>query len=484
MGITAAQTDLPTHDAVYWTGGDPRWKLPDDLRVLTTTERADVCIVGGGFSGLWTALSIKAADAAADVVLVEQRFCGAGASGRNGGWVNGWDESFLGLVARFGADSARWLAAESVKAVESIAETVREKGIECDLAFGGGLVAALSDAQHAAQQADAEERERLGAGDLVRVLSADEAREMCGSPFTVGGVIIPSAGSVQPALLALGLRRLAVEAGVRVFECTPMTYLERGLPATVETPSGTVVADKVVLTCGPWMATVPDLRRTVFVIPSHVVATAPDAAVMDGLGWATGRPFSDNRTAVHYAQRTGDARMVFGRGGGRLGFANRIIPAHFHDRRETREIVADLHQLFPAASALPIEWAWGGPVERSQHGFPWVGSLGKARNVHYAAGYGGNGVGPSRLIGRTLASVALGLSDEYASSPLVSDPPTYLPIEPFRFVGARAVRTAVERCEVMEDEGRQPDRVSDFVRRGLKITVPKGIPLHKLVRRD
>jgi len=484
MATTAAQPDRPTHAGVFWTGGDSRWSLPEDLAVLTETVHADICIVGGGFTGLWTALCLKAADADADVVLVEQRFCGAGASGRNGGWVNGWEESLPTLVARFGDDAARWLLDESVKGVKAIEDTVRDGDIDCDLGFGGGLVVALSEAQNVGLQANAEAFDRLGVGDLLRALSADEAREMCGSPAARGGVMIPCAGAVQPALLALGLRRLAVAAGVRVFECSPMTHLERGLPATVQTPSGTVVADKVVLACGPWIATVAELRRSVFVIPSHVVATAPDTALMDDLGWQAGRPVSDNRTAVHYGQRTADDRLVFGRGGGCLGFANRIIAEHFHDAVQTREIVADLHDLFPATASLPVEWAWGGPVERSQHGFPWVGTLGRARNIHYAAGYGGNGVGPSRLIGRTLASVTLGLGDEYATSPLVSDPPTYLPVEPLRFIGARVVRNAVERCENMEDAGRRPDRVSDFVRRGLKITVPRGIPLYKLTRRD
>ena len=245
-----------------------------------------------------------------------------------------------------------------------------------------------------------------------------------------------------------------------------------------------MTAQKVVLASGAWTAQVSELRRTVFVIPAHIVATSPSAAILDEMGWQRGRPFADGRTAVHYGQRTADDRLVFGRGGGRLGYAGRVIPSHFHDKANAESIVADMRALFPATGGLTVEWRWGGPVERTQHGFPWVGTLGKARNIHYGIGYGGNGVAPSNLIGRTLASVALERDDDHARSPLVSGPPSYLPPEPFRFVGARAMRSAIERYEILEDEGKKPDPVSDVLRRGLGLTVPKGIEVSKVLRRD
>jgi glycine/D-amino acid oxidase-like deaminating enzyme len=256
-----------------------------------------------------------------------------------------------------------------------------------------------------------------------------------------------------------------------------MTNLQRGLPAIVETPAGTVVADQVVLTCGPWLAGLRELRRTLFIIPSHVVATAPAPAALDAMGWRRGRPFADARTAVHYGQRTGDDRLVFGRGGGRLGYAGRIVPAHFHDEPEIAEIVSDLRELLPGSRQLAIEWQWGGPVERTQHGTPWVGALGRHGNIHYGTGFAGNGVCPTQLIGRTLASVALGLDDEYAASPLVSEPPSYLPPEPVRSLGARAVRAAINRCEEKADKGLAPDPLSRLVSRGLDFSMPAKIRL-------
>ena len=465
-----------TRAAVYWQGGDPRWQLRD-IVPLTTTERSDVCIVGGGFTGLWTALSIKRIAPDADVVLIEREYCGAGASGRNGGWVNGWDDALPKLISRFGRDAGLWLLDASRRSVDDIRDTVREGDIDCDFALNGGLILAASPAQVEGVLEASVLAHELGRDDLFRDLSKDEARAMWGSPSTEAGTLLLHAGSVQPALLAQGLRRMAVAAGVRVYEASPMVAVQRTLPAVVKTPSGSVIADKVVLASGSRLALVPELRRTIFIIPSHVVATVSAREVSDRLGWATGRPFADGRTAVHYGQRTRDDRVVFGRGGGRLGYGGRVIPAHYHDVREIESIVADMHGLLPATRELAVEWCWGGPVERTQHGLPWVGVLGKHRNIHYGAGYSGNGVAPSNLIGRTLASVVLGVQDEYAQSPLVSEPPTYLPPEPIRSAGARAVRSAIERCETMEDEGRKPDPVSRTLRGCLNISMPKGVTL-------
>jgi glycine/D-amino acid oxidase-like deaminating enzyme len=469
--------------AVYWQGGDPRWQLRD-MVPLTTTERADVCIVGGGFTGLWTALAIKRLAPETDVVVVEREYCGAGASGRNGGWVNGWDDALPRLVAHFGRDAALWLLDVSQRSLDDIRDTVRDGAIDCDLAFAGGLVVALSPAQIDAVLEPAVLASELGREGLFRVLGKDEAVELSGAPAAEAGVVIAQAGRVQPALLVQGLRRLALAAGVRVYEATPMVGLERTLPAVVATPTGSVTADKVILASGVRLSALAELRRTVFIIPSHVVATASSPDALDRLGWAPGRPFSDGRTAVHYAQRTADDRVVFGRGGGRLGYGGRVIAAHYHDAREIAEIVADMRAMLPATRELAVEWRWGGPMERTQHGIPWVGTLGKFRNIHYGMGYAGNGVTSSNLIGRTLASLALGLDDDYARSPLVSAPPSYLPPEPIRSAGARVVRSAIERCEVLEDQGRRPDPVSRALRRCLNVSTPKGVTLWRRDRID
>ncbi len=445
---------------------------------LTSAERADVCIVGGGFTGLWTALSIKRLAPEVDVVLIERQYCGAGASGRNGGWVNGWDDALPKLVSHFGRDAALSLLDACRRSLDDIRDTVRDGDIDCDLTFAGGLTVALSPAQVDGVLEAAYLARDLGRDDLFRVLDKDEAVALSGSPGAEAGGGDPArrqrpAGAAGPGSAPAG----TVAAGVRVYEATPMVGLQRTLPAAVETPSGSVTADKVVLAAGVRLGLVAELRRTTFIIPTYVVATASSPDALDRLGWEHGRPFADGRTAVHYAQRTADDRLVFGRGGGRLGVRRPRHPGALRrcpgDRRDRRR-----HVRPATGGARPGGGvAWGGPMERTQHGIPWVGTLGKYRNVHYGMGYAGNGVTSSNLIGRTLASLSLGLADDYARSPLVSEPPSYLPPEPIRSVGARAVRSAIERCEEMEDQGRRPDPVSRALRRCLSISTPKGVTL-------
>lgn len=463
---------------VYWFAGDGRWR-PDVITPLVTGVKADVCVVGGGFTGLWAALALKQQEPAAEVVLVEREFCGSGASGRNGGWVEGLELMLPVFIDRFGLDAARALLEASLQSLEQMGQTIRTGAIDCDFALNGGLIVATCEAHMESWEGLVAAADSVGHEDLFTVLSSEEAVQLSGVPSARGGFRIRHAGTVQPALLACGLRRLARGAGVRVFEASPMTRLRRSAPAVVETTAGQVVADHVILASGSWLAAMPDLRRALFIIPSHAVATAPAPQLLDRLGWSHGVAFSDARATVHYGQRTSDDRLVFGRGGGRLGFAGRVIPEHFHDPGEVEEIVTDMHTLLPSTEGTAVEWHWGGPVDRAQHGYPWVGSLGRHGNIHYGVGYSGNGVGPSHLVGCILASLALGSSDDYSSSPLVGEPPTYLPMEPLRFVGARAVRMAVKRCEDREEMGIQPDWVSRQLRKGLGVSVPKGITLRR-----
>ncbi len=462
---------------VFWLGGDDRWQQPRDVTSLRRTVEADVCVVGGGFTGLWTALHLKWLAPQTEVVLVERELCGTGAAGRNGGWLNGFEADLPEFITRFGEEAALWLVRACRDSVSHIAEVVRSHHIDCDLALGGAVTVATCAAHRGSWDAAIAAAERVGLGEVLRKLDAEEARRLSGCVDAVEGVVWTLAGSVQPGLLAQGLRRVVKELGVRVYEASPMTAFTRGRPSVVQTTGGAVIADQVVLGLASWLATVPELRRTLFIIPSHMVATEPAAARLDAVGWQYGRPFSDARITVHYGQRTKDDRMAFGRGGGRLGFAGHVIPAHFHDEREARQIAGDMCALMPAMRGVRIDWRWGGPVDRAQHAFPWVGTLGRHKNIHYGAGYSGNGVGPSHFIGRTLAALALGRHDEYAGSALVSGPPTYLPVEPVRSLGARVVRSAVKRCEDAETGGREPDPLSRQLRKGLSLALPKGVSL-------
>jgi glycine/D-amino acid oxidase-like deaminating enzyme len=258
---------------------------------------------------------------------------------------------------------------------------------------------------------------------------------------------------LQPALLVRGLRRAAVQLGVRIHEATPMIRLGRGRPCVVHTPAGRIEADRVVLALGAWSGTIRELRRATVPIGSHIVATEPLGERIAGLDWAAGEALGDSRLMVHYAHVTPGGRIVFGRGGGAIGEAGRVKAAHFHDPATVASIVRDFGRWFPSLADVRLTHAWGGAVDRAPGHLPFTGRLRGDGEVLYGAGFSGNGVAPSALIGAMLGRQALGIVDADTSSPLTAGPPEYLPPEPLRSIGGAVVRKTVEYAETLEERG-------------------------------
>ena len=450
--------------------------LPDeeDAPRLEGEERADVCIVGGGFTGLWTALRLKDDEPSLDVVIVEADVCGGGASGRNGGFILSWWAKFSSLKKVCGGEEAVRLARASAEAVDGIGEFCRKHGIDARYRRDGWLWAATSEAQLGAWEETLESTSAYGQEPFER-LSADETARRAGEPTHLGGVFEPTAATVQPALLARGLRRVALERGVRIFERSPVTRLDRDGPG-VRTANGSIRASKVVLALNAWSASLPELRRALVVIASDIVATAPAPEVLERIGWTNGMCISDSRMLVNYYRTTLDGRLVFGRGGGKLAFGGGVGTSFDGPTPRREAITAAMYALYPSFREVPVTHAWMGPIDRTQVGLPFFGRLGGREGIVYGLGYSGNGVGPTFVGGRILASLALGLDDEWARAGLVREPAGLFPPEPLRYVGGRVVRSAVERKEDAEDRGRRADPVTLF----LADLAPSGlVPLKK-----
>jgi glycine/D-amino acid oxidase-like deaminating enzyme len=262
---------------------------------------------------------------------------------------------------------------------------------------------------------------------------------------------------------------------VRIFEGTPMTGLTRGAPAAVTTPGGRVEADAVVLALGAWAAGVRELRRAVVPVGSHIVLTEPIPDRIAELGWTGGELLGDTRLLVHYAQVTRDGRIAFGRGGGAIGPAGRVLRGHFVDRRTVEVVAAGFRRWFPQLADVALTHAWGGAVDRAPGHLPFCGTLGDAGTVHYATGFSGNGVGPSALLGRMAGRRALGLRDEYTDNAITHGPPSYLPPEPARVLGGVVVRDAVRRAEGAEERGERAGAVSDALRKLVWFTTPRAL---------
>lgn len=447
-----------------------------DASVLEGDLKVDVCVVGGGYTGLWTALRIKELEPSLDVAVVEGDVCGGGASGRNGGFVLSWWAKFLKLKALVGADEARRLAQASADGVFAIGQFAAEHGIDAHYRADGWLWAATNRTQVGAWEETVRKLDQHGLRPF-ELLEPAEVRRRAGSAAHLAGVFERSAATVQPALLARGLRRAALGRGVRIFEHSPMQRLERSRPVRVHTPRGMVTAAQVVLALNAWAAGIPELRRLLLVVGSNVIATERCPERLAEMGWHNGMSISDSRLLVLYYRNTPDGRIVLGKGGSRqLAFGGRI-GAHFEGpAAEAAAVTGHLHRLYPPMASVPIVSTWTGPVARTLSGVPIFGRLGGRPDLVYGAGYSGNGVGPAYIGGRILASLALGRVDEWSSCGLVRDRDGHFPPEPFRYYGGLMVRAAVARKERLEDAGRRPD----WLTRVLAAQAPSGlVPLRK-----
>jgi putative aminophosphonate oxidoreductase len=445
-------------------GTEPRPAL-----ILGEHRRADVCVVGGGFTGLWTALRIKQQAPETEVVIVEADICGGGASGRNGGFAMSFWHHFQALERACGSAEALHLARASCDAVAEIGAFCDQHGIDAGYRHDGWLWTATNESQLGAWDSTIAAIERHGEAPFVAVDPAALALRS-GSSAHIAGVFEPTSATVQPALLARGLLRVARERGVKVFEGSPMVTLERSIPPVVRTPAGSVTAERVVLALNAWAGQVRELHRAFVVVSSDIVISDP---VPDGLascGWRDGTSISDSRLMVHYYRTTPDGRIALGQGGGRLAYGARIGGSFTGRSPMEGHIAAWLQSLYPFAAGRPVAASWTGPIDRTLDGLPFFTTLGRPDLV-CGAGYSGNGVGPSVLGGRILASLALDLDDEWSRCGLVREPPRGLPREPARYIGGRVVRAAVARKERAQDQGRSVRAID----RALARLAPAGL---------
>jgi glycine/D-amino acid oxidase-like deaminating enzyme len=444
--------------AVPEFAGEPCPPLHADIR-------ADVVILGGGYTGMWTALFLKDRDPSMDVVVLESDICGGGASGRNGGFVNSWWSSLAELCDRFGDEAARDLCLAGSDSVRAIGAFCREHAIDAWFTQGGDIGAATSRATDREWESDVQAAERLGLEGILGVLSHDELRARCDSPMFLGGVIDHDAATVQPARLARGLRRVLLERGVRIYEGTPVTRFGAGPTAVAETAHGSVRADSAVLALNAWAAAWKRFRRLLTVRGSYIVLTAPAPERLKEINWTGGEGVWDFRSSLHYLRTTPDGRIAFGIGGMQPGLTRRIGPRFAYDDRAIGICTRDLHRMFPTFRDVPIESAWGGPIDVAGHHLPFFGSLDHG-NVHYGFGYTGNGVAPCHLGGRILSALATG-ADEPAlfTLPVVREPPLRFPPGPILSPGALIANEAIRRKDDAEDRGERAGPLIDFAAR-------------------
>jgi putative aminophosphonate oxidoreductase len=472
-----SQLEMAVRGHSYWLDEAFAAEAPNAMCApLAGAHRADVCIVGGGYTGLWTALTLKEHEPSLDVALIEARYCGYGASGRNGGFLMSWSPKFAILAEKFGLQDAVRLNRLSCANVAEIGAFCADNSIDCEYRRDGWLWIASNKAQENAWRPTLDLLEKAGESTFVS-MDAVEARRRVGSNVVTGAIFEPGVASVQPAKLVRGLRRIALAKGVRIFEGTPMTRLQQGRPPIVHVPGGRITASRVVLALNAWAGEIPRFRLSVLQVAGDQFITEPIPDKLSALGLHDGMCISDSRLLVFGARVTKDGRLNFWKAGGDFVFGGRIGTAWDTPARRGRDCVEQLGRIFPSLADVKIAASWRGQVTRTTNGLPFFGSYEDCPDILYGHGYCGNGVGPSRMGGKILASLALGLKDEWSSNPLVSGPPKKrFPPEPFRYLGAYMVRSAVARKEAAEDSGRK----SSTLDRYLASLAPAGlVPLSR-----
>ncbi|WP_211217905.1 NAD(P)/FAD-dependent oxidoreductase [Microbacterium luticocti] len=449
--------DVRNGDVSFWWRqiGIPaaRAPLPGDIDV-------DVCIVGAGFTGLWTAYYLRLLDPSVRVALVEARFAGFGASGRNGGWLT---NSVTGGRERYGRDGGIRQQAAMNAAVDEVIRVTDAEGIDADVATGGELNVAYTPAQLARLRAFVRDEAGWPGADVVE-LSADETAARVAVHAPLGGMWHPHCARVHPAKLVRGLAEAVERAGARIYEDTTVRTISSG---RVETDRGTVRAGHVIRATEGFTANLRGEHRTWLPMNSSIVVTdpLPDAA-WQRIGWGEADTLGDMAHVYTYAQRTADGRIAFGGRGVPYRYGSRVDTDGRTQRRTIAGLTRLLRTAFPDAADVPIAHAWSGVL-----GVPrdWAASVGydRASGLGWAGGYVGTGVTTTNLAGRTLADLVLGRDTDLVHLPWVGHRAKRWEIEPLRWVAVNAIYAAYGLADRQEARGRARTaavaRVADLI---------------------
>jgi glycine/D-amino acid oxidase-like deaminating enzyme len=419
-------TDQPNYRGLsFW-----HESVPDDLTPrapLPGDTSADVAIVGGGLTGLWTAYYLLTASPNLRVVVLEKEIAGFGASGRNGGWCSAlFPRSTASLARTHGLEAALALRRAMIATVDEVGTVTAAEGIDCDFVKGGTVAFARTVVQARAADAEVDEAKRYGVDPLERRQES---------------VFDPNCARVHPAKLVRGLARVVERLGGVIHEQTAVTGWSSG---AVTTTRGTVQAATVVIALEGYGATIQQVHRRVIPLYSLMIATEPlPETTWDEIGIAHGQTFTDYRHLLIYGQRTADNRIAFGGRGARYHWGSSIRAEYDLDNRVFDHLRRTLANLFPAAADASITHRWGGPlgVPRDWHAGV---SLDPTTRIATAGGYVGDGLSTTNLAGRTLADLVLGSDTELTRLPWVGHrSPDWEP-EPLRFVGANLGMAAME----------------------------------------
>jgi glycine/D-amino acid oxidase-like deaminating enzyme len=437
-GVTSrpGRPESPVKHEIYWRGTEPVEPGPP----LRGSVKCDVCIIGGGYTGLWTAHFLKQADPSLEIHIVEADYAGAGASGHNDGFVTPTIGHSLGaLVHSFGAERAKLAYNVVGRSMLELDRFCRKHDVDAELEPTGYYQVAANAAQVRLLERDLELAERLGARTGLELLDAAAARERIGSAaihgaFKVGGALI------NPHRLARGLARVVREQGVHIHERTRATGLTVTPAGTVvQVPGGSVTAAKVLLATNAYQHQFGKLRHKVAPVWSYAAVTEPlTEEQLERVHWPERGGFVEAGNFIVFGRFVKGNRLLFGGGPAHYYFGRDMDEGrHIDDQSATTVLRGVLNRYFPAWRDVRFSHEYGGCVAITREFVPHIGTLGDG--LFYAHGYCGNGIALTHTAGKVLRDLILGRQSTYTGLLFVGRQEKRFPPEPLTYLGARGL---------------------------------------------
>jgi glycine/D-amino acid oxidase-like deaminating enzyme len=420
----------------------------------------DVAILGAGFTGLWTAYYLLEKEPSLRVAILEAEIAGFGASGRNGGWCfSGFPISPLPLLEKYGYDAARLISLEMYNAVDEVGRVCREEGIDAHYAKGGELEVARAEYDLPRLQKLYDEFRAIGLESHNELLDAGQTEERIKVRNAVGGFWNREGAAIQPARLARGLARAVERRGATIYEQTRVTGYRAGSKPRFDTDRGTVNARALVLAGEAYLSALPQLKRSIIPLTSHMVITEPlGDELWNQIGWQAREVLGGYGVNAGYINHTADGRIAFGAYRGNYPYKSAItddINLNEAVFEHAREAALDW---FPMLKGVKFTHSWGGVLGIPRDRMPTM-SFDKRTGIATGRGYTGDGVATTNLSGRVLSDLITEADTPLTTLPMTSHKSPEWEPEPFRWAGVTFVRhSRVRLLERVEREGGYPEK--------------------------
>ncbi|MDQ0774148.1 glycine/D-amino acid oxidase-like deaminating enzyme [Streptomyces aurantiacus] len=430
----------------YWLDEPGR---PRPEPALTGAETCDLLVVGGGYSGLWTALLAKERDPGREVVLVEGREVGWAASGRNGGFCAASLTHGLANGLTRWPDEIHQLERLGARNLDGIEAAVARYSLDCDFERSGEIDVATEPYQVAELQEWYEELGRRGLAEGVEYLDTEAVRDQVDSPTFLAGLHDRrGVAMLHPAKLVWGLKRACLELGVRVYEHTPALDLKaHGAAMAVRTPHGGVRARRVALGTNIFPNLVKRVRPYTVPVYDYALMTEPlTAEQLASVGWKNRQGLGDSANRFHYFRLSADNRILWGGYDAVYPYGGRVRAAYDHRPQTYAKLAEHFFTCFPQLEGVRFTHAWGGAIDTCSRFSAFFGTAHGGR-VAYAAGYTGLGVGATRFGADVMLDLLAGERTERTSLEMVRTKPLPFPPEPFAWTGIALTKWSLARAD-------------------------------------